>query len=114
MPNRMSLDAACEYATPTDAVELGPRLARPRSLLNEEDYDVISHNQAAKPKPKRQVAVVNAYNHVAIVSPRQRRDSAPDNGESEYDVSTFHKQTVVMLETEKEQGNIYGHVDIPK
>ncbi|XP_052255466.1 uncharacterized protein LOC127861134 isoform X2 [Dreissena polymorpha] len=99
-----------EYATPSDAVTGGPKTARPRSSIIEGEYDAISNSRATD-KSKRQVAVVKAYSHVAIVPANQRRDS-DSNMENAYDVSTLNKQTTVTILQQDGTGNVYGHLGI--
>ncbi|KAH3702239.1 hypothetical protein DPMN_077247 [Dreissena polymorpha] len=99
-----------EYATPSDAETGGPRTARPRSSIIEGEYDVISNSKATD-KSKRQVAVVKAYSHVAIVPANQRRES-DSNIENAYDVSTLNKQTTVTISQQDGTGNVYGHLGV--
>ncbi|XP_052253482.1 uncharacterized protein LOC127859921 isoform X2 [Dreissena polymorpha] len=99
-----------EYATSSVAVTGGPRTARPRSSIIEGEYDVISNSRATD-KSKRQVAVVKAYSHVAIVPANQRRDS-DSNMENAYDVSTLIKQKTVTILQQDGTGNVNGHLGI--
>ncbi|XP_052253694.1 uncharacterized protein LOC127860023 isoform X3 [Dreissena polymorpha] len=99
-----------EYATPSDAVTGGPRTARPRSSIIEGEYDVISNSKATD-KSKRQVAVVKAYSHVAIVPANQRRES-DSYMENAYDVSTLNKQTTVTISQQDGTGNVYGYLGV--
>ncbi|XP_052804599.1 uncharacterized protein LOC128234412 isoform X3 [Mya arenaria] len=111
--NALKSSEASEYATPSDALGGGgPKTARPRSSLIEGEYDVLQQGNAQTDKPKRKVAIVNAYNHVIIVPPNQDRASGSKECENEYDVSTLHKQTNIVVDPEKGSGNVYGHVDI--
>ncbi|XP_052807182.1 uncharacterized protein LOC128236321 [Mya arenaria] len=111
--NALKSSEANDYATPSDALlGGGPKTARSRSSLIEGEYDVLQQGNTQTDKPKREVAKVNAYNHVTIVPPNQDRASGSKEGENEYDVSTLHKQTNIVVDPEKGSGNVYGHVDI--
>ncbi|KAH3823639.1 uncharacterized protein LOC127832140 isoform X1 [Dreissena polymorpha] len=98
------------YATPSDAEMGGHRTARPRSSIIEGEYDTISNSKATY-KSKRQVAMVKAYSHVAIVPANQRRET-DSNMENAYDVSTLNKQTIATISHQDGIGHVYGHLEV--
>lgn len=85
---------------------MGMKHARPRNSIIEGEYDTLHKNDT---KTKKKVAVVNAYNHVAIVPPNPRISSSSQE-EGHYDVTNYNKPSIVTISPQDQAGNIYGHL----
>ncbi|XP_053408208.1 uncharacterized protein LOC123559999 isoform X2 [Mercenaria mercenaria] len=91
-----------QYAIPEDAL----KKARHRKSIGENEYDVLQ-----KTKKTQQKFTGNTYNHVTLVSSKDRRGSS-NQDENTYDVTNYGKQNPVIISPNDLTGNMYGEVAV--